>query len=567
MTDHPFSTWTQESDHAQSQRLHALSWDVERLRTSLSSQHRAASAMRSDLASLRGSIETRLTRLTEAFDAFVELSSLRDQLSLVAGPALVRQATRARLVALGTPSAPTGPVLDVAGAPVAPGYWLADALAVLGPDDDGAAQRAASIDLRRTATFLTVAGAASGRADLVARWSADALGTIDVARPVTRAQRAVWVAAAEGRLGADARATLLERLRAAVAAVPAATVQETVDAWAAHVQGDVRSPRPDGTGTLEVARVRRAAAALVALRELVESADPGTDAGAAADAAADARADAPADAGTDAGADVTAQADADATVAELVAVLRALVDEGAEEERDLMVRAAELEAVVTGAGAPGPAWDAPAGGLLTLLREDALGRRDQVGALVRDACGPWLAAVADRLLADATVPAPEDLEVSVGGVTLRARPRQTVVEGREEALRRITAPAHPLTRREKRVTVGCALAAVLLWVATAVDPSGLGWLYGTAAVAFSVAAGIRASRRATRSRADAERAERGAALVEREAQRLQARVEEVAQAFARSGADARDAHGRVVGLPAAPSSPTGTPAAPAAAPR
>ncbi|MBO9569923.1 MAG: hypothetical protein J7503_14035, partial [Cellulomonas iranensis] len=233
MSDSPFGSWLQESDASQSRRIRELTSDLGYMQSRLSQASSQTSALRSDLASLRGSIEVRLARLTAAFDAFVELSSLRDQLSLVAGPALVRQATRARLVALG--SAPGGgPVLDVAEVPEAPGYWLADALGALSGDpatEGPAAQRAARVDRTRTATFLTLAGAVCARPALVDRWLADALGALDAARPVTRAQRALWVTAVEGHLGESAARTVRDRLSAAVAAVPPALAAETVDRW------------------------------------------------------------------------------------------------------------------------------------------------------------------------------------------------------------------------------------------------------------------------------------------------------------------------------------------------
>jgi len=538
MTNDLFGGWMQESDHAQSRRIRELTDDLGYLRSSLGQQSRTASALRSDLASLRGSIETRLARLSEAFDAFVELSSLRDQLSLVAGPALVRQATRARLVALGSGPRGAGPVLDVSGTPAAPGYWLADALGALGPDDAGAADRAAAIDRRRTATFLTVAGAACGNVDLVARWASDALGTLDPAHPVTRAQRAVWVAAAQGRLGDDARDVLLDRLRAAVAALPDATVEQSVEVWTAEVRaaagGGGTVSRTAEAGAPQVSQARRAADALTALRAAVATpvervAVPvyGTADGLPADAAG------------------TSQS-TDTTLDELVAVLRALVDEGAEEERALMTRIAELEAVVTGHDAPGPAWDAASGDLLTLLREDALERRDAVGAAARDACASWLLTTADALLAESDVTPPAHLEVPVMGVMLRARPTGPV-DGVDQALVRARTPQHPRTPRETRVTVGTATGAGILWLATLVDGSDLRWLYGIVAVALTVAAGALVSRHVRRSREDATRSARGVDFVGREAQRLQDRIAEVTRVVESSRQDAREQHAHVVG--------------------
>lgn len=527
MTGDLFGGFFQESDYRQSRRIEELTDDLGYMRASLGQASRTASALRSDLASLRGSLETRLVRLTEAFDAFVELSSLRDQLALVAGPALVRQATRARLAALGTAPSDGGPLLDVLGTPLAPGYWLADALGALGPDDAEAADRAAAIDRRRTATFLTVAGAACGRADLVARWAADALGALDTTHPVTRAQRAVWVAAAEGRLGEDARATLRERLRAAVGALPASMVAETVAGWTAQVRRTGPASRSADAGTPQVPQVRSAAASLAALRALVD----GTGTPPAGPSTAATPTDGPTEATT--------------TLDELVAVLRALVDEGAEEERHLMTRVTQLEAVVTGHEAPGPGWDAPAGDLLTLLREDALGRQDAVGAAARDACAPWLLTIADTYLAETDVQPPAHLEATVAGVTLLARPTGPV-DGLDEALTAARAPQHPRTARETGVTVGVAVAAAVLWVAAVVDSSDLRWVSGMLAVALTVTAGALVVRRVQHTREDATRAARGTDFVQREAQRLQDRVTEVVGVVEACRGEAREHHAHVV---------------------
>ena len=93
MSDTLFGGWIQESDRSQSRRIRDLTDDLSYLRASLGAQHATASALRSDLASLRGTLEARLARLAAAFDAFVELCSLRDQLALVAGPASMKSGT------------------------------------------------------------------------------------------------------------------------------------------------------------------------------------------------------------------------------------------------------------------------------------------------------------------------------------------------------------------------------------------------------------------------------------------------------------------------------------------
>ncbi|KSW29572.1 hypothetical protein ATM99_07415 [Cellulomonas sp. B6] len=545
----------QESDASQSRRIRELTSDLGHMRSRLSQASSQTSALRSDLASLRGSIEVRLARLTAAFDAFVELSSLRDQLALVAGPALVRQATRARLVALG--SAPGGgPVLDVAEVPEAAGYWLADAVGALSGDPEteaAAAERAARVDRTRTATFLTLAGAVCGRTPLVDRWVGDALGGLDATRPVTRAQRALWVAAVEGHLGETAARAVRDRLGEAVAAVPPTLAQETVDRWELALRrvGGSRDGEADAPA---LPQARRAAASLAWLRDLVGRGAPpvgGDDIGGAdgaEPASTPASAPHPVDDDVQSGADVPSDdpmPSDDPVLAELVDVLRALVDEGAEQERALTTRVAELEAVVAGKDAPGPAWDAPVDDVLTLLGDDALERGDAVGAAAREACGAWLVAVADAYLAEAEVEPPTSLEVTAMGVVLRARP-DGPVEGVETALAKARAPQHPRTQQETLLTGGAAAAAVLLWVVWGVDASGARGLYLCLALALSVVAGALVVRRVRRTRDDAARVVRGVDFVQREATRVQDRLVAVREGLVACRDDAREHHAAVM---------------------
>lgn len=529
-----FGGWIQESDYTQSRRIRELSEDLGNVQSSLSRATRTASALRSDLASLRGSIEARLTRLTEAFDAFVELSSLKDQLALVAGGELVRQATRARLVALGTTR--KGPVLDVAGSPPAPGYWLADALAALGTDDTAAAERGAAIDRRRTATFLTIAGAACGLPALADRWAADALGDLTPGEPVTRAQRVLWEAAAEGLLGEDARALLDERLAGLVAALPPATADEQRTAYGEQVQATAGYWSGGPRSAEKAGQARQAVGALATLRTLVEP--PPTADGTPVYGTPD---EAPAATAADPAAARAAILD------EMAAVLRALVDEGAEEEREVMARVAELEAIVSGTQGPGPAWDVPAGDVLTLLRQDALTRRDAVGAAARRATAPWLREIADAALAASDVAPPEHVEAQVMGLTLRARHGQGV-EGVDAALEKARTPHHPATPLEKGITTGLAVAAGVFLLAAVVDSTDLAWLYGTVAIAAGVATVARLVQRRSRTADDAARITRGVAFVEREVAQLEQRAAQAVQAAESAREDAREHHARIVAL-------------------
>src|SRR5690606_9823876 len=97
-----------------------------------------------------------------------------------------------------------------------------------------------------------------------------ALGDLTPGEPVTRAQRVLWEAAAEGLLGEDARALLDERLTSLVAALPPATADEQRTAYADQVQA-AAGYRTGGPRSAEKAgQARQAVTALSSLRTLVE---------------------------------------------------------------------------------------------------------------------------------------------------------------------------------------------------------------------------------------------------------------------------------------------------------
>src|SRR5882757_244025 len=99
---------------------------IEDLQSSVSGAYSQASRMRSQLATLQGSLETKVNRLSAAFEAFVELSDIRTDLAVYSDAALVRHQVRLLLAAITTRRPPAPPELpDVAG------YWLVPAARAL----------------------------------------------------------------------------------------------------------------------------------------------------------------------------------------------------------------------------------------------------------------------------------------------------------------------------------------------------------------------------------------------------------------------------------------------------
>ncbi|WP_271219685.1 hypothetical protein [Streptosporangium carneum] len=104
--------------------------------------------------------------------------------------------------------------------PDVPGYWLAPAvqalvLLVRGEDALEPLGRAAQLDEQRTALFLCLALALCGQGDRIhASWMGIAFGELSLDQPVTRGQRALWLAAAQGAYGPAGKIFVLRKLDA-----------------------------------------------------------------------------------------------------------------------------------------------------------------------------------------------------------------------------------------------------------------------------------------------------------------------------------------------------------------
>jgi hypothetical protein len=171
------------------------------------SEERAASAdarLRTSIrqvAQEKDALARQLAELGAAFDAFVELTAVRERLAGHAAAATVREQSRALMAALlaaapdasDAPDAPDAPEAAYADADrldprAVPGYWLPYAVAglkaMLGngaePGKSGiertALESASGCDAQRTALFLALALPLAGAADRAAPWLRRALG-------------------------------------------------------------------------------------------------------------------------------------------------------------------------------------------------------------------------------------------------------------------------------------------------------------------------------------------------------------------------------------------------------
>ena len=108
--------------------------ELDNLAGQLSYQREEARRLKATLSRVQGGLEQRLGRLATAFDAFVELSDLREELRVFEPAATARRRARRVVLQLRTAdTVPDGLTPPPPGdsAPEAFGYWLPGALAGL----------------------------------------------------------------------------------------------------------------------------------------------------------------------------------------------------------------------------------------------------------------------------------------------------------------------------------------------------------------------------------------------------------------------------------------------------
>jgi hypothetical protein len=427
---------------------------IEALEYSLESQ---AQRLRSQFAKAQGGLENRLSALARAFDAFVELSDLRTELTLYGDAAVARHRVRKFLAEVMAGRAAPLALDDV------PGYWLVPAAralaAQLAGDRTGSAGHvttATEWDATRTTLFLTAAATQMGLPGVTAVQLAALLPAAGTpGTPVTHAQRAIWLAAADGRFGAAGRALLTERLTTLLSTPDAGTER---DQWREAVQRLDRTAR-----SAPLPPQRRAAAALAALRAHC-AAPP---------------------APTPAQSDVDGTADADP----LGDIVRRLVDEGSAAEVPLLRRAEELRRIVTSDTAH-PAshqpWDAVVGSVHELVRADfAPDAPPALRGVALRAARRWLAAVADDLAAEAAADPPRTLTTRSTGYTVTVDVNGAV-PGEYAAAERHIDTSFQSPRGPRVAAAGTGIAAAALAVVGFL--ADLPWLAVFALLAAAVAA-------------------------------------------------------------------------------
>jgi hypothetical protein len=397
------STWF-ETDWGREQRQ---SRELEELRDELSYASTQTGQLRSRLAEVTGSLEARVNRLAIVFDAFVELSDLRQELIAYAGAAEVRQHAGRVLAALAAGDVPPAAPPDV------PGYWLHPAVAAVaelaaGGDATKELTEATERDDRRTATFVCLALVALGRrAAIRAEWVEAAFG--EPGAEVTALQRTLWLAAARGGLGEAGAQVVSGRLAALAEPGEGA---EPARSWL----GLLATPGGTGKSVLKDERIDDQASAAGQLRRLrvaVERiaddqtiGEPDVSVLRADDSLSGAGAEQPTDQPQDQAQDQAqekaqekAQDKAGGEAAEgegdgssVVDMLRLVIGEGSEAEHDLLARVAVLRAQLNDTAQGPVSAQEPAGKAQDLLATDLGGE-----------AGPHLAAFALRQVAPALV--------------------------------------------------------------------------------------------------------------------------------------------------------------------
>ena len=171
--------------------------EIEGLQGAASVARSQSARLSSQLAQVQGSMERRLSALAEAFDAYVELGDVREQLAGFPDTSATRRAATAALRVLTREGTPDRLAEDQSG------YWLAPAMnAVIarasGSADADAEKRAVDRD-REAELFMVAAAGALGHGEQVGS-RIPALLVSD--GPLSAAQLALWSAVLGEQFGA-----------------------------------------------------------------------------------------------------------------------------------------------------------------------------------------------------------------------------------------------------------------------------------------------------------------------------------------------------------------------------
>jgi hypothetical protein len=425
--------WT---DRAQNKRIAGLEDDLSYMNASLSQAKASTNRLKAELSKVSGSMEQRLSRLSEAFDAFVEISDLRVTLGLFDTHGRVRHQAKLLLEGAG--------VSDVVDAE---GYWLAPALVALrgvadGVVDADALSLATARDPLRTRTFQTLLAAHLG-----GRLPSFVEVLPQIANPVPNYQRAMWLLAADGYFGPAAWhhcATLLTGLAEE-------SLVDTVRSMAAPRSAVAVPKELDGGGDLATAL--QAAERLTALRTWVTS---------TLDAYTGERVET-----------------ADPLVRRS---LDLLIAEGSPVELPLLARERDLRGVIEGRKTASETWDSEAASAVDLLRTDLQSDSPDRRALAVRACAPQVLAAAEKFAATARTRPPEELEVRTryGKVLITSTaPDRDTLEKAEVMVGRMA----EVDGKRRGAAIAAGVIALVFIALTLF--SGWGWVF-VAAVAAGV---------------------------------------------------------------------------------
>lgn len=505
-------------DYSQNRRIRELQEDVSSAHSMLHSERRR---MRSELSSLRGSLEQRLDRVSATLDAFIELSDLRATLAVFAPHALARYRTLTML---------DGTVPDTLELEDVPDYWLPPAARGLHalltgsptaalPHFDEAARR----DPERAAAFSVLATALTraeyartlgGPGDLLPHLPAPD-------EQVTRGRRALWMLTADGSLGEDAREyLLLSTLR------HWSRIEAELPALTPPSGGASSGNRRGGTASRGGHELNARAQAVEKLTALHADIARITALGSE---------DAP----------VEGVAPDEGSAAFLSEALVSLVGEGTSEEAPLISRANELRAVIeNGGGGRRPGWDDEVGTVATLLEQDlhASGTAPHRSTFALVLQRPAVMRTVGDLVEQAATPLPESTSATLQGIRMDITEHGPTSEemSRAEQLLEIR---HPAERRGRTYMWGFTAAAVFLVLVGLVSVGTAVWVVWLLAAGCAAAAlGARAyGRREVEAAADAHAARLRRLRQEADgaAQRWRERLDEARgrEAAARSLAD------------------------------
>ncbi|WP_328320516.1 hypothetical protein OHA70_21990 [Kribbella sp. NBC_00382] len=426
--------------------------ELEDLRDQMAAASSEASNLRSRLSQVQGTMETRLQRLTTAFDAFVELSDIRESLIGFADAAEVRRHAGQVLAALASGQSPTRVGRDV------PAYWLApavEAIRELGALDEAQLAEAMKRDEVRTSTFLCLALAALGRRNEVrAEWLSTAFGQLAADGTVTRTQRALWTAAARGGFGAEGQHWIVTQLKVGNAGS---------ERWAAVVKERATGlPVSAAPPFKEFTTQFKAGADLARLRAGVEAITGDTSVLEPDGALAYAAGSKPDPDNPD-----SDSPDPDSTSA----LLRLLISEGSEPEREMLARVGELRAKVTNGSAPSNGALGDSAGELGKLLEADLGKTKEphLAATALRVVAAVVLADAEDLAKTASLPTPTQVskEIEWRQVTLTPDGADRLSLAKAEL--EITQTVQPLSAQDLRGPIGFGVVGLLVVI-------GLGFL-------------------------------------------------------------------------------------------